>query len=125
VDKTESGLLHETLRNDGLRLYRLCPCVVVSIACNVNNDKQVHVDFDTGPTYHVTRRRAPGSSQHRLSVVRTQCTPLCTTHTHIGLHIVIHCAYAVVGCNVTPFNICRNGNIGAGGTQQEVTVVGV
>lgn len=40
-----------------------------TLACNVNNNKQVHIDFDTGPKYEVTRRRAPGSSQHRLSVI--------------------------------------------------------
>jgi len=51
----------------------VCVCVRVfcSIACNVTNSKQVHIDFDTGPTYQVSRRRAPGSSQQRLSVVRS------------------------------------------------------
>ena len=51
----------------------VCVCVCVcggSIACNVNNNKQVHIDFNTGPNYHVSKRRAAGSSQHRLSVVR-------------------------------------------------------
>jgi len=52
--------------------YRVCSVRVcmVRIACNVTNSKQVHIDFDTGPTYQVSRRRAPGSSQQRLSVVR-------------------------------------------------------
>ena len=49
----------------------LCVRVFCSIACNVTNSKQVHIDFDTGPTYQVSRRRAPGSSQQRLSVVRS------------------------------------------------------
>lgn len=40
-----------------------------TIACNVTNNKQVHIDFDTGPTYQVSRRRTPGSSQQRLSVI--------------------------------------------------------
>jgi len=44
--------------------------MLCSIACNVSNKKQVHVDFNTGPTYQVSKRRAPGNSQHRLSVVR-------------------------------------------------------